>query len=175
MKPGYSAIQIADYFISRADKGRQEFISNLKLQKLLYYAQGLHLVLFNKPLFKDRIEAWTYGPVVVDAYHKYKEWEDRGIPATGDDDFSHIDENTEAFLNEIYEIFGKFSAFRLMELSHGDDCWKDAGMGNEITLESMRRDLRKYLKYMNFADSEDGSDQVGDMSPARSPDDKSAA
>jgi len=175
MTPEYSALQVADYFIFKAHEGKQGLISNLKLQKLLYYAQGLHLARFDRPLFKERVQAWTYGPVVVDAYHKYKEWEDRGIPATEDDDYSHIDENTKVFLNEIYEIFGKFSAFRLMELSHSDDCWKDAGTGNEITLESMRGDLKKYLKYINIKISEDCSDQVGDMSPERSPDDESAA
>lgn len=148
MTSEYSALQIADYFIFKAHDGRQGFISNLKLQKLLYYAQGLHLVRFNRPLFRERIQAWTYGPVVVNAYHKYKEWEDREIPATGDGDFSHIDEKTMEFLNEVHEAFGKFTAFRLMEMSHSDDCWKNAGMGNEITLESMREELGKYLKYL---------------------------
>lgn len=146
MTPEYSALQIADYLIFKAHEGKRGPISNLKLQKLLYYAQGLHLARFDRPLFKERIQAWTYGPVVVNAYHKYKEWEDREIPATGDDDFSHIDETTMQFLDEVHEAFGKFTAFRLMEMSHGDDCWKNAGTGNEITLESMREELGKYLQ-----------------------------
>jgi uncharacterized phage-associated protein len=47
-------------------------MSNLKLQKLMYYAQGFSLVLFNKPLFPERIEAWIHGPVIPAVYHKYK-------------------------------------------------------------------------------------------------------
>lgn len=148
MTPKYSAFQIADYFIFKASEGKRESISNLKLQKLLYYAQGLHLARFNTPLFGDRIQAWTYGPVVVTAYHKYKEYEDKGIPATEDSDYSHIDEKTREFLDEVHAAFGKLTAFRLMEMSHGDDCWKNAGMGDEITLESMRRELGKYLKHL---------------------------
>jgi len=50
------------------------------------------------------------------------------------------------FLDEVHEAFGKFTAFRLMEMSHCDDCWKNAGTGDEITLESMREELGKYLQ-----------------------------
>src|SRR5262245_19575381 len=49
-----------------------EIISNLKMQKLLYYAQAWHLVFFNKPLFKEEIEAWDLGPVVSEAYQEFK-------------------------------------------------------------------------------------------------------
>lgn len=35
---------------------KNEEISNLKLQKLLYYSQGFHLAIFNKPLFFEPIE-----------------------------------------------------------------------------------------------------------------------
>ena len=49
-----------------------EFITPLKLQKLLYYIQGMALYIFDKPAFTDKIYAWAYGPVVDSVYQKYK-------------------------------------------------------------------------------------------------------
>jgi len=49
-----------------------DLISNLKLQKLLYYAQAWHLVNFDVPLFGDSIEAWDFGPVIPNVYRQYK-------------------------------------------------------------------------------------------------------
>jgi uncharacterized phage-associated protein len=64
MSARYSAFDIAQYFLWKAQESNQELLSNMKLQKLVYYAQGLHLALNDAPLFKGKIEAWTYGPVV---------------------------------------------------------------------------------------------------------------
>ncbi|HUZ03805.1 MAG TPA: type II toxin-antitoxin system antitoxin SocA domain-containing protein, partial [Acidobacteriaceae bacterium] len=58
-----SASDIAKYFIASFQK-KNKAISNLKLQKLLYYAQAWHLALYGSPLFSDSIEAWVHGPVV---------------------------------------------------------------------------------------------------------------
>jgi len=71
-----NADNVARWFLSRnrlrSLSGESDFISNLKLQKLLYYAQGIHLALYGKPLFNDPIEAWQYGPVVDSVYQTYK-------------------------------------------------------------------------------------------------------
>lgn len=142
----YKAIDIANYFLAKAQQENQELLSNLKLQKLVYYAQGLHLAIYNKPLFNETIEAWQYGPVIPDLYHRYKKYGMNGIPADKKFDTSLIDKKTKEFLDEIYQLLGQFSAFRLMELAHSDKCWIDAGINNEITLDSMRNDLKKYLK-----------------------------
>nr|WP_293017994.1 type II toxin-antitoxin system antitoxin SocA domain-containing protein [Moorena sp. SIO3I8] len=36
----------------------------MKLQKLLYYAQSLHLALYDQPLFDEEIQAWRSGSCV---------------------------------------------------------------------------------------------------------------
>jgi uncharacterized phage-associated protein len=61
--PVTTAQEVANYFIRRAhDSG--EFISNLKLQKLLYYSQAWHLAIFDRRLFPERFQAWVHGPVI---------------------------------------------------------------------------------------------------------------
>jgi uncharacterized phage-associated protein len=142
----FNVQDIADFFLWKAKEEDQELLSNMKLQKLLYYAQGLHLALKNAPLFQSRIEAWTYGPVVPEVYHVHKHHEAGGIPANPNFDPASIDDDTKDFLDEIYEVFGQFSAIRLMELAHSDQCWKDSETGCEITQDSMKESLKEYIK-----------------------------
>ncbi len=63
---------LADFVIRHCNLN-QVPISNLKLQKLLYYIQSWHLVFFDKhPLFKDQPEAWVNGPVYREIYNDFK-------------------------------------------------------------------------------------------------------
>ena len=144
--PKYTAFDIANYFLYKTKEDNQELLSNLKLQKLLYYAQGIHLAMFDKPLFDEKIEAWTYGPVVPDVYHFYKKNGNKGISPSKTFRPSSIDTKTKDFLDEIYTVFGQFSAIRLMQISHTDQCWKDTKANKTIACKAMQNDLRKYLK-----------------------------
>ena len=55
------SIQVANAFILR--HGSDIDITNLVLNKLVYFAQVESLRETGKPLFEDKIEAWPYGPV----------------------------------------------------------------------------------------------------------------
>ena len=63
--------EISDYIIVQS-RNENMTVSNLKLQQLLYYAQGWHLALWGNKLFNERIEAWIMGPVIPAVYHKFK-------------------------------------------------------------------------------------------------------
>lgn len=65
-----TASRIAKYIIKEALK-RKMPVTNLKLQKLLYFVQGAHLLMHDKKAFSDEIIAWQYGPVVKDVYYEY--------------------------------------------------------------------------------------------------------
>ena len=76
-----SAFDVSEYILkgfSTPDEG--DIISNIKLQKLLYYAQGIHLVKHDKPLFKEKIHYHPYGPVVQEVYEKYRRHNGKAIP-----------------------------------------------------------------------------------------------
>jgi len=141
----YTSSQIANYFLRKGEED-DELISNLKLQKLVYYAQGLHLALFNTTLFKESIRAWNYGPVVPGLYNKYKDSGSSGISANLSFNPKTIDQETRNFLDEVYEVLGQFSARRLMELTHTDQCWIDAHPNKEITHNAMKKALKKYVR-----------------------------
>lgn len=68
-----SAIDVAQYIINKTlDQGYP--VSNLKLQKMLYFVQGVTLVNYDQPAFKEAIQAWQYGPVVPDVYFTYSSY-----------------------------------------------------------------------------------------------------
>lgn len=76
-----TCFDVADYFLAHCDEESGDIISNLKIQKLTYYAQGFSLVLLGKPLFNEKIEAWMHGPVVPELYRKYRDCGNGALPA----------------------------------------------------------------------------------------------
>ncbi|MDR0811756.1 MAG: DUF4065 domain-containing protein [Paludibacter sp.] len=149
----YKALDIAKKILAKAsfsDAGAGERISNMKLQKLLYYQQGFHLAYFGTPLFNENIEAWMYGPVVLSVYNHYKEWNDKGIEDNIEDNKNIItlQPKEEALFDEVYKVYDDFSAIGLMNLTHSESPWKETpvGKGSVISNEKMITFFRKKLK-----------------------------
>ncbi|MBT9312155.1 Panacea domain-containing protein [Leptothoe kymatousa] len=134
----FSVIDIACYFLCLPDENAGDLISNLKLQKLLYYAQGFHLALYTSKLFQEDIRAWEHGPVVPDAYHEFKEFGSSAIPAPEVMDFGIFDPETEELLDEVYAVYGQFSAWKLRNMTHEESPWKDTSINEVISPKKMR-------------------------------------
>lgn len=101
---------VADYFLTLGDPEAGDSISNIRIQKLLYYAQGVHLATTNEPLFDDPIEAWRFAPVVPDVYHRFKTHGFENIPAPRGVDASTFSADQRSTLNDVNEAYGQFSA-----------------------------------------------------------------
>lgn len=119
-----SALDVSKYFLMCTDPNDDERISNLKLQKLLYYAQGFHLAMYGKPLFGDEVQAWTHGPVVPEVYRYYKEHGSGAIPWPDDFDVDLYDADTRELLDEVYQVMGQFSAWKLRCMTHEEPPWR---------------------------------------------------
>ncbi len=141
-----SALDVAKYFLLKSDPEIGENISNLKLQKLLYFAQGFYLAFYNDSLFSARIEAWAHGPVVPEIYHRYKEFEGNAIPAPRNFDVSKITKKAQSLLDEIWTVYGQFSAWKLREITHGHIPWKNTPQGGIIDPVLMRQYFKTLIK-----------------------------
>ena len=75
----YKAIDVARHIVNYTNE-QGKTVSNLKLQKLLYFVQGFFLALLDRPCFSDEIEAWDFGPVVPVVYRNFKEFGSNSIP-----------------------------------------------------------------------------------------------
>lgn len=120
----YSAEQIATYLLT-LPSAEDNDVSNLKLQKLCYYAQGLMTAMRGEPLFREDIAAWDHGPVVPSLYRKYKGHGSQPIPIVVDFDASQIAEADRKVLDDIYEYYGQFSPWRLRNMTHEEKPWID--------------------------------------------------
>ena len=143
----YNAIDIAKKIICKTDVEHGDTLSNLKLQKLLYYMQGFHLAFFDEPFFNESIEAWTYGPVVPVVFQEFKKYKKDSInPDNYHDDLVLTDDEQQMF-DMVYSEYNRYSAVALMNMTHTEGPWKNHGIGDVITNEELRAFFMTQINY----------------------------
>ncbi len=150
-----NALAIANFFIRKSLKENKP-ITQIKLQKLLYFAHGFYLVLNETPLVIEQIEAWHYGPVIPSIYHKFKKWKNQHIKEVSIFQYENaiIKEEDINFLDLVWHKFSHYTASQLVELSHEKNGpWYIAIQKSKILVGcivpniSMRNiDIYKYFK-----------------------------
>lgn len=140
---------VAQYFLSK------EAMSLKKLQKLVYYAYGWTLALLNESvenmkyhLFPNRIEAWVHGPTIPDLYHKYKSYGWNDIPQVNRLlDIGAFSNNEKDILEQVWEVYGGYTANQLELISHQETPWLDArrGIPPDIASSNLIKDNDMYL------------------------------
>lgn len=133
----HKALDVANAILKLSNPEVGDFISNLKLQKLLYYTQGFSLAIFGKPLFDEDIKAWDYGPVVECVYHTFKGHGSEAIYPDEKFDTSFLSEEESELLINVYEVYGQFSALKLMNMTHDESPWKNTIHNGIISHELM--------------------------------------
>lgn len=144
---------VATFFLNIVDRDFGSAITPLKLQKILYYAQGYYLAMFDEPLFNEDFQAWAHGPVNPEIYEKYKEYGFDSIDAPDISEIPNFDEKTVDFLCKIWATFGIFDGKYLEELTHKESPWLNAREGYKpgevchevITKESMKEFFKTKL------------------------------
>lgn len=135
----YPVCDIANKLLVMSEEAG-ELMTNMKLQKMLYYQQGFHLAYFGTSLFEDEIEAWMYGPVVPKVYNSYKQFGKECLVGDKENVISLQEEQEEALFAEVMRVYGKYSAIGLMEMTHEEMPWKSTptGEGNIIAKQKMK-------------------------------------
>ncbi|HEY4266874.1 MAG TPA: type II toxin-antitoxin system antitoxin SocA domain-containing protein [Galbitalea sp.] len=139
-----TASEVARYFLALQDD--EDAISNLKLQKLLYYAQGFSLALTGNALFPEQIKAWVHGPVVPSVWQDYRECAGDAIPRPSDFDPATLDAQDRGVIEEVYAVYGQFSAWRLREMTHRERPWKDTPPSAVIPRAEMEQFFKTLTK-----------------------------
>lgn len=154
----YNVLDVCRHVINYSNENDYG-ISNLKLQKVLYFIQAYFVT--NKKdhtlCFDEKIEAWDFGPVVPEAYHEYKQYGSGDIPTVEsyivlvEDDIWNskrvcfhddiiLDED-KSLIDKVIDKFSEYSATDLVSLTHKQSPWIDAYVpyqNNEITIEAIR-------------------------------------
>ena len=149
----YTAKEVAKYVICFCNSNNYA-ISNLKLQKILYFIQAEFLMDTQKPCFEDQIEAWDFGPVVPNVYFEYRIYGSCNIPCTTTlQIFTHtISQSARKLMDGIITQCAQYSASTLVDITHSQSPWIDAynhpGHNNPITNDS----IMNYFRQVNAVD-----------------------
>lgn len=111
----YDALTIAKWIINKVHP------EPLKLQKLLYLAQGYSYAFYDRPLFKDELEGWVHGPVVRSVYYIFKNYQSNAIDTNFE--IEELDEEARDVLEYVIKNFAKYDAKFLEKLSHEQEPW----------------------------------------------------
>jgi uncharacterized phage-associated protein len=139
----FDARAVANFLLDHAEEQRVD-LTIMTLLKVMYFAQGWHLVQHGKPLIAQPFEAWKYGPVSRVVYDQFKGVGKKPIStralsiniANGQFEPTAytFDANTTAFLASIFNYYVRFHAFALSDLTH-----EDGGPWDQVWKEAERR------------------------------------
>ena len=141
---------VANFFLNIVDRESGSTITPLKLQKILYYAQGYYLALNKKSLFNDDFQAWAHGPANPDIYNKYRIYGYSAIDCPKIEDVPSFNEKLTDFLYTIWNTFGIYDGKYLEELTHKEAPWltarKNCKPGEACSQIISKKSMREFFE-----------------------------
>lgn len=165
----YPASLIAYAFVQLGIKNAR-YVSQLKVQKMVYFAQGYHLAQFGTPLIRENIEAWQYGPVVPEIYHQYRFYGSKPIRNNDylfNEQLSNekqmqkaidkLDDNAKAAIAYTFEATKDLTAFSMTRWSHKPEgpwskYYLNTPKGTPIDSADIQSYFQKFLSKNNGID-----------------------
>lgn len=143
-------LDVANYIANKYKEVTGESIDEMKLQKLLYFAQRESLAIVGEPLFDGEFEGWKFGPVCREVWAAF-DTSDGSINAP----VQEISLESAYILNNIIFEYGSIASWKLSQLSHQELSWKRARIGlmpsengrEKLTLEDIKEDAQKVRPY----------------------------
>lgn len=151
----YNVLDVARFIVNLSnEKFQKRGMSNLRLQKILYFVQARFLVEKGEVCFKEELKAWNFGPVVEEAYHAFKQFGACNIPSIpikGDGniwvseskkfDENVISQSDKDLIEKVLASSEKYSTSNLVEITHYQSPWREAyeeNKNNTIKLKSIK-------------------------------------
>jgi uncharacterized phage-associated protein len=149
----YPASLIAYAFVKKGiDEGK--FVTQMKLQKLVYFAQGYHLAKYGSSLLKEQFQAWKFGPVVPEIYQDFKLYGSKLItdtasfrPAVNDTNRYQLTDTAIETINYTWEVLKDFSAMSLSSWTHLPQTpWSKVYNPGEKSASISNDDIKNYFE-----------------------------
>jgi len=144
-------IKVASYIFKRYQEEMNTSIDEMKLHKLLYFAQREAIIQTGSPLFEAQFAAWKYGPVIVEVRNSYRSNSLTFLPSN---------EELLPYKNTLDHVFRNYApkdSWTLSMLTHGESCWQNARAGyspdehcdvlisiNDIIKDAERMKVRRF-------------------------------
>ena len=150
---------VADFFIALSNV-TGNLISNLKLQKLVYYADAWHLANHGVSIIQEDFQAWVHGPVIPALYGEYKHFSWQPIERSDLDEKAYasirnnLEQKTVMLLDAVADSYFGLSAYELEKMTHSELPWRAARNGladdepsdNVISKEIMKDYYSSFIK-----------------------------
>jgi len=153
----YNEQKVINWFAVKSDVNQKLFpdranrtydLTQLRLMKLLYFAQGTYLALYDEQLFDDKAVHATNGPMFEEAHKLYRgcisikneiKW-DQAI-----DDFTELNSlpKVNIVLNSVFNKYADVPTSKLVEITHKQDPWKNTESGRELTPKALKDYFKK--------------------------------
>jgi len=114
---------VAGYIATRYKKEYKTDIDEMKLHKLMYFAQRESYVLFDQPLFDGVFYGWKYGPILKEVRRFFKE---NTLTFNGS-----LSQECRQIMDRIFDRYAGKSSWSLSRLTHGELSWKNSRVGIE--------------------------------------------
>ncbi|MDU7067145.1 MAG: DUF4065 domain-containing protein [Clostridium perfringens] len=135
------AAYIVDYSIENGSP-----VSNLKLQKILYYVQAYFLVTKNEPCFREDIIHWRHGPVVREVYSQYKMYFDDEI--TRSNGFGDLESYDKNLINKVVDSYKTYGPWDMVRKTHEEGPWINTNSDDVIDKEEIKKYFNKHKSYI---------------------------
>jgi len=134
---------VAKFFIDLAQKQSQQdsgdLVTHLRLQKLIYFAQGWHLARYDRPLFDAPIIAWKYGPAVNEVYQTYSANHANGITSDARTSADAFTSDEYALLLDVAREYDRFATSALVDMTHEPESpWAQVKLHEMIPVRLIR-------------------------------------
>lgn len=140
----YDALDVAEYVLWYCENKLNKAITNLQLQKILYYIQGEYLAVNNEPLFDNDMEAWDYGPVIPDVYYEYNQFVSNSITGITPQNIDYFNKSDKNLIQKVVYDKSNLNVWKLVKDTHREYPWNKnfkPGFKNEIPIS----DLQEYF------------------------------
>lgn len=139
-----NVLTVAACICGRYQETFGEKIDEMKLHKMLYFAQRESLIQTNEPLFDATFRGWKYGPVLKELRTPYQEGT---LPPVTEADALAL----QPVLDKVFREFADKDSFSLSRLTHGEISWRRSRKGvppaansdNPISTEDIRLDAQR--------------------------------
>ena len=116
----YSSVIVANRFLELAE-AKGDKLTPMQLLKLVYIAHGWMLGLYGRPLIREQVEAWQYGPVIPSLYSHVRSY--KGSPINGKISSifargGELGAEEEDIISQVYEAYGQMPGMRLSRITH---------------------------------------------------------
>jgi len=116
----YDAATVANRFIELAAADGREF-TPMQLIKLSYIAHGFSLAIYKRPLLKEAVEAWRYGPVIPSLYKRLKTYGSDGVSQPVRANWGRkeaLEDEDRKLLDIVFQKYGHLTGIQLSHLTH---------------------------------------------------------